>query len=394
MDGSSYYIPAAAMALAFAFKAPALIRSWRDPLMRSVCALLALTALVFLFAAPPTIAEVNDFTGVTNISAPLVYGLLSAFSAASLVVVVNWRGGPPAVTRRINRRIITGYAVVIVALGVLFALGDAPVERLRDFDTYYADTPFIRELIVLYLAAMTIAAFAMNLMCWRWALQVRGLLRAGLLIIVTGYLFNLAYLGVKFTAVIARWNGGNLDDLSTYAAPVLASVGAQVSAIGFCLPLACRRVGDSWITWATYRRLGPLWRELRPVSAHVGGDVRISWWSSAQLQVTQRESDIHDGMLTLYPYFDSEVRTRTYDAAVAAGSDPVHARAEADAAMVTAALLARAADPEGRVIRATVVNTEPATAHENSRDLVRMSMALRRSPVVAAVRGQAGERLR
>jgi hypothetical protein len=99
-------------------------------------------------------------------------------------------------------------------------------------------------------------------------------------------------------------------------------------------------------------------------------------------------------MLTLYPYFDSEVRTRTYDAAVAAGSDPVHARAEADAAMVTAALLARAADPEGRVIRATVVNTEPATAHENSRDLVRMSMALRRSPVVAAVRGQAGERLR
>jgi hypothetical protein len=249
-------------------------------------------------------------------------------------------------------------------------------------------------MIVLYLAAMTVAPFAMSLMCWRWARQVRGWLRAGLLIIVIGYLFNLAYLATKFTAVVARWNGGNLDDLSTYAAPVLASVGAQVSAVGFCLPLAGRRVGDSWTTWATYRRLGPLWRELRPMSAHVGGEVRISWWSSAQLQVTQRESDIHDGMLRLYPYFDSEVHARTYDAAVAAGSDPVHARAEADAAMVATALRARAADPEGRVISASEVNPASTAAPESPRDLVRMSMALRRSPVVAAVRGQAGERLR
>jgi hypothetical protein len=394
MDGSSYYMPAAAMAFAFAFKTPALIRSWRDPLLRSVCALLALTALVFLFAAPPTIAQVNDLTGITNVSAPLVYCLLDAFSAASLVLIVNWRGGPPTLTRRINRRIISGYAVVVVALGLLFVLGSAPVERLRDFDTYYAGTPFIREMIVLYLAAMTVAPFAMSLMCWRWALQVRGWLRAGLLIIVIGYLFNLAYLATKFTAVVARWNGGNLDDLSTYAAPVLASVGAQVSAVGFCLPLAGRRVGDSWTTWATYRRLGPLWRELRPMSAHVGGEVRISWWSSAQLQVTQRESDIHDGMLRLYPYFDSEVHARTYDAAVAAGSDPVHARAEADAAMVATALRARAADPEGRVISASEVNPASTAAPESPRDLVRMSMALRRSPVVAAVRGQAGERLR
>ncbi len=106
----------------------------------------------------------------------------------------------------------------------------------------------------------------MNFMCGRWALQVRGWLRAGLLIIVVGYLFNLAYLTTKFTAVVARWNGHDLDYLSSDAAPVLASAGAQISAVGFCLPLACRRVGDSWNSWSTYRRLGPLWRELRPVS--------------------------------------------------------------------------------------------------------------------------------
>ncbi|WP_406175682.1 MAB_1171c family putative transporter [Streptomyces sp. NBC_00996] len=401
MDGSSYYFPAVAMGAAIAFKGPALIRGRRDPLMRSVGVLLALAGLVFLFAAPPTIAEVNELTGVPNISAPLVYCLLSAFSASCLVLIINWRGGPPEVTRRLSRRWIAGYSVVGVALIVFFALGDAPEERLRDLDTYYANTPFIREMIALYLVSLTVAGVAMNVMCWRWAVQVHGWLRAGLLIIAFGSLCNIPYAAAKFTAVVARWNGGNLDALSTNVAPVLASVGAQITAVGFCVPLACQRLGDSWNTWSTYRRLGPLWRELKPVSAHLDRAVRISWWSPAELQVTQRESDIHDGMLSLYPYFDSAVRTHAYDAAVAAGSSPAQAQAEADAAMVTAAVRARAADPEGRVISSAEAATAAPAADgsaaayaytDGPRDLVRMSIALRQSPVVAAARGQAPTR--
>jgi len=389
MDGSSYYIPAAAMGVALAAKAPALIRGWRDPLLRSVGVLLALAGLVFLFAAPPTIGKVNALTGIPNVSAPLVYCVLSAFSASCLVLIINWRGGPPEVTRRLSRRWISGYGVVSVALVVLFVLGDAPEERLRDLDTYYANTPFIREMIVLYLAALTVAGVAMNVMCWRWAIQVRGWLRAGLLVIAFGFLFNIPYAATKFIAVVAQWNGGDLDYLSTDVAPVLASAGAQISAVGFCLPLACQRVGDSWTTWSTYRRLGPLWRELKPVSAFADRAVRISWWSPAELQVTQRESDIHDGMLGLYPYFDSEVRSLAYDAAVAAGSEPAQAQAEADAVMVTAAVRARAADPEGRVISSAEAATAPFASLDGPRDLVRMSIALRQSPVVAAARGQA-----
>jgi len=398
MDGSSYYVPAVAMGAAIAFKGPALIRGWRDPLLRSVGVLLALAGLVFLFAAPPTIAEVNELTGIPNFSAPLVYCLLSAFSASCLVLIINWRGGPPEATRRLTRRWIAGYSVVGVALIVLFALGDAPVERLRDFDTYYANTPYLREMIVLYIASLTVAGVAMNVMCWRWAVQVRGWLRAGLLIIAFGSLCNIPYSAAKFTAVVARWNGGNLDGLSTNVAPLLASAGAQITAVGFCLPLACRRIGDSWTTWSTYRRLGPLWRELQPISAHEDRAVRISWWSPAELQVTQRESDIHDGMLSLYPYFDSEVRAHAFDAAVAAGSSPAQAQAEADAAMVTAAVRARAADPEGRVISSAEAATGaptagPASAYtDGPRDLVRMSIALRQSPVVAAARGRATTR--
>lgn len=389
MDGSSYYFPAVAMAVVLVVKTPALLRGWRDPLLRSVCALLLLAGLVFCFAAPPTIAEVNRVTGVTNVSAPLVYVLLSAFSASCLVLIINWRGGPPEVTRRLTRRWIAGYGAVSVAIVVLFALGDTPVERLRDFDTYYANTPFVREMVVLYLTAFSVAGVAMVVMCWRWALQVRGWLRAGLLIIAFGFLSNVPYSALKFTAVVARWNGGNLDGLSTYLAPLLASAGAQISAVGFCLPLACQRLGDSWTTWSTYRRLGPLWRELRPVAGQGERAVRMSWWSPAQLQVTQRESDIHDGMLNLHPYFDSEVRSRAYAAAVASGSAPDEARAEADAAMVTAAVRARVADPEGRVVSSAETGTAPTPSTDGPRDLVRLSLALRQSPVVAAAREHA-----
>ncbi|WP_438290296.1 MAB_1171c family putative transporter [Streptomyces sp. HUAS TT7] len=390
MQSQDYYIPAAAMGAALAFKVPSLARAWRDPLLRAVCALLAMAGLVFFFAAPATIAEVNRITGIRNFSAPLVYSLLSAFSASCLVLIVNWRGGPPEQTRRISRRWITAYSIEVVALIALFTLGKTPVERLRDLDTYYANTPYIREMILLYLVALTVAGVSMNVMCWRWALQVHGWLRAGLLIIVLGYLFNLAYLVTKFSAVFARWGGHDLDYLSSDVAPTLASWGAQISAVGFCLPLVCQRFADSWSTWATYRQLGPLWHVLHNGAPQHHRPVRISWWSSAELRVTQRESDIHDGMLSLYPYFDAKARAAAYEAALAAGSDPVLAHAEADAAMVTAAVRARAADPLGKIVNSA--EASGSTPPEWPRDLVRMSVVLRQSPVVAAARGHAATR--
>ncbi|NWF29391.1 hypothetical protein HW130_24560 [Streptomyces sp. PKU-EA00015] len=387
MDGPDYYIPAAALGVALAFKLPGTLRDWRDPLLRSVCALLVLAACTFFFAAPPTIAAVNRLTGVANFSAPLVYCILTAFSASCLVLLVNWRGGPPQETRRVSVRWVVGYGVVVVLLIVLFLLGEAPEERLRDLDTHYATTPYIREMIVLYLIAHSVAAVGMTALCWRWSLQVRGWLRGGLVVIVFGSLFNLAYGVSKFTAVFARWAGHDWDALSTLAAPPLASVGALLSAIGFVLPLVGQRLSDTWHDWAAYRQLGTLWRELRAASAPGTPTVRISFFSPVELRVTQRESDIHDGLLQLDPYFDHGLRASAYEEAVADGAEPREAQAVADAAMVAAALRSRAADPEGEIISSAQAYTSEAA--QGPRDLVRMSLALRHSPVVAAVRVRA-----
>ncbi|MFD3540668.1 MAB_1171c family putative transporter [Streptomyces sp. NPDC058662] len=390
MNGKDYYIPAAAMAVSLAFKLPALRTNWRDPLLRSVCALLALAGAVFAFAAPPTILAVNRWTGVANFSAPLVYCLITAFSASCLVLVVNWRGGPPERTRRVSRRWILGYSAVIAALIVLFLLGDAPVERLRDFDTYYANTPYMRQMIALYLGAHHVAAVVMVAMCWRWSLQVRGWLRVGLVIIVSGYVFNLSYDATKISAVVARWLGHDLDALSTSVAPPLAAVGALISAMGFVVPLVCQRLSDNWHIWGTYRRLGTLWQEVRTAVPGSAAGVRMSWWSAAELRVIQRESDIHDGFLHLRPYFD---RSRHDDArarAVASGDDEDTARAVADAAMVVAAVRARSADPEGKAIGDGEDGPDGTPAPADwPRDLLRISHALRHSPVVQADRRRA-----
>ncbi|AXE23824.1 hypothetical protein C0216_10450 [Streptomyces globosus] len=387
MNGQDYYIPAAALAVALAFKLPALRNNWRDPLLRSVCALLILAGSVFTFAAPPTIAAVNGWTGVTNFSAPLVYCLITMFSASCLVLIVNWRGGPPEQTRRTSRRWIVGYGVIVVVLVVLFLLGEAPVERLRDFDTYYANTPYIRYMIALYLTAHLVAAVVMVAMCLRWSLQVRGWLRTGLMIIVAGYVFNLSYDATKISAVVARWFGHDLDDLSTYAAPPLASIGALVSAVGFVLPLVCQRMSDNWQTWNTYRRLGPLWAEVQPCAPSGTPCVKMSWWSPPELRVIQRESDIHDAFLHLGPYFDERHRDRAYELAVAGGADEDTARTVGEAAMVSAAVRAHAADPDGRTIGSR--EDLPPDTPTGPRDLLGVSQALRDSPVVAALRGAA-----
>ncbi|MEU4953772.1 MAB_1171c family putative transporter [Streptomyces lavendulae] len=388
MNGQDYYIPAAAMAVSLVCKLPALRSQWRDPLLRSVCALLVLATAVFTFAAPPTIEAVNRWTGIPNFSAPLVYCLMTAFSASCLVLMFNWRGGPAQEIRRTSVRWITGYSVVVVAIVVFFLLGEASVERLRDFDTYYANTPYVRLMIVSYLVAHSVAAATMVAMCWRWSVQVRGWLRAGLVIIVSGYSISLTYDATKLSAVGARWLGHDLDVLSTYVAPPLASAAALVSAVGFVLPLVCQRVSDSWQTWTTYRRLGALWREVSSTAPSGSPCVRMSWWSPAEIRVIQRESDIHDGFLRLGPRFDRRHRDRAYERARAAGADEETARAVADAAMVAAAVRTPSAAPGGTADGGADGERVLVTA-DGPRDLVRISDALRHSPVVAAARRRA-----
>ncbi|MFJ8631153.1 DUF6545 domain-containing protein [Streptomyces sp. NPDC093568] len=382
-----WWIPAGILAAALAIKLPTIIRLWNDPLLRAVGGLLLLACSVFVFVAPSTIARVNRLTGIPNFSGPWVYSLLTAFCASCLLLIITWRSGlsdRSARTRRAMRGVVAVYSGVIVAMWVLFALADVPVERLRDLDTYYANTPYMREMIVLYLLAHTTAALVTNWLIWNW-IRTDGLdawLRWGLKFLGVGYTLQLAFDAAKLTALVARWAGRNLDWLSTAVAPPLACLSAILVAVGFILPHAGQYLHDRWRIRLAHRELRPLYLLMKSVN---GGGVPFVLRATPELRLIRRETFIRDVLLPLARFVDPEQRDRSYDCAVALGLPPDRAKALASAVAVLDAVDARSAARDGE-------GGGDTDTTDLLRDIGAMSRALRDAEDIRAVRKRTGSR--
>ncbi|GAA3524464.1 DUF6545 domain-containing protein [Streptomyces osmaniensis] len=384
-----WWIPAGILAAALAIKLPSIIRLWHDPLLRAVGGLLLLACSVFVFVAPSTIARVNRLTGITNFSGPWVYSLLTAFCACCLLLIITWRNGlsdrSPR-TRRAMRGVVAAYSGVIIAMWVLFALAEVPVERLRDLDTYYATTPYMRELIVLYLLAHTTAALVTNWLIWNW-IRTDGLdawLRWGLKCLGVGYTLQLIFDAAKVTAVVARWTGRNLDWLSTAVAPPIACLSAILVAVGFILPHAGQYLHDRWRIRLAHHELRPLYLLMRTVN---GGGIPFVLRATPELRLIRRETFIRDVLLPLARFVDEEQRGRSYDAAVGLGLPPLRAKALAATVAILDAIDARTAAREGDGAGETDTT-------ELLGDIGAMSRALRDAEGIRAVRERARAQVR
>ncbi|MFF3464802.1 MAB_1171c family putative transporter [Streptomyces sp. NPDC002619] len=344
----SFWIPTAVLTAALVIKLPTIVRLWRDPLLRAVGGLLLLACTVFVFVTPSTIAWTNRVTGVPNISAPWCYSLLTAFCGSCLLLIIAWRNGlseRSAATRRAMRWVVSVYLGVIAALWVLFALADAPVERLRDLDTYYATTPFMREEILLYLGAHAVACLITSRLIWNWV-RTEGLdawLRWGLKLLGAGYVLNLIFDGSKLTAVVARWFGQDLDWLSTNLAPPVAALSAILIAVGFILPHAGQYAHDRWRLRLAHRELRPLYQLMKTVS---GNRVPLVLRATPELRLTRRETFIRDVLLPLARHIDPDLGRRAYDAALGLGHPPRRAKALACAVSILDAVETRRRTPE------------------------------------------------
>ncbi|MEV5252100.1 MAB_1171c family putative transporter [Streptomyces werraensis] len=380
----SFWIPTGVLTAALIIKLPTIVRLWRDPLLRAVGGLLLLACAVFVFVAPTTIARVNRLTGVPNISAPWCYSLLTAFCASCLLLIIAWRNGlsdRSAATRRAMRRVVSLYSGVIVALWVLFFLADASEERLRDLDTYYATTPFMREQILLYLLAHTVAVLITCRLLWNWV-QTAGLdawLRWGLKFLGVGYALNLVFDAAKLTAVAARWTGNDLDWLSTDLAPPVACLSAILIAVGFILPHAGQFLHERWRVRLAHHRLRPLYLLMRSAN---GRGVPFLLRATPELRLIRRETFIRDELLTLARHIDEERRDRTREAALGLGFPPERAVALANAVSILEAVESRrrAPDDEG---------TQDPDTTDLLREIGAVSRELRRPHVVDAVRARA-----
>ncbi|MEU8733108.1 MAB_1171c family putative transporter [Streptomyces tendae] len=341
MNSLINYVSCGALWLGLAVKAPDLLRHRRDPYLRAICAVLGLAGLCFLLGAPPTVGAVNRLSGVPNLAAPLTYAAITGYCAASQVLVVHWRGGPRV--RRTARRWTLAYAAVVLGIAVTFALGDAPVERRVDLDTYYATTPFIGQMILLYLLAHLTAVSVTTVSALRWARQVRGALRAGLTLLGAGALCGAGYSLAKLVAVTARWSGHDWSALDTAVSPVAAGLGALLIVVGVLVPLVAPRVSEWRRAARAYARLGPLERALDDLLVRRALRLPRPRFASPATLLMWRRTSIHNALGHLDAYGDRDLYDRTRADALAATGDPGLAGARAWAAVILDALRQEAA---------------------------------------------------
>ncbi|MCB5167670.1 hypothetical protein LG634_22920 [Streptomyces bambusae] len=351
--GPDYYLPAAVLAASLVVKAPGLVRGWRSPTVRAVYALLFLPCAGFVLSSQPTISAVNRITGISNFSALLVHSIMTAFACVSLVLLDYWRAesGDRARTRRRVRVWKAGCVAVIVALTVLFALGDVPVERPLDFDTYYAATPFIGEMVVLYLAAYVAAGAATAVVCRNWILDigretahrartsVDTCLRIGLQVMVVAAVANVVFGSFRLISIAARWAGADWDALNKGLSPFISASGMMIGA-GLLVPAYGPALIDRvWQPLVGIRALRPLWRLVRRPGAAPGGHVFLAppWYAGPEQVLLYRITTIHDWMLDLSPYCADDVREAAGRQAAAAGAPRREAVAAGLAAMFAAA---------------------------------------------------------
>ncbi|MEU3251645.1 MAB_1171c family putative transporter [Streptomyces sp. NPDC006997] len=343
MSGLINYVSCTVLWLAVLLKAPDLLRHRADPYLRTICAVLGLAGLCFFLGAPPSVGAINDLGGVPNLAAPLTYAAITAYCAASQVLVVYWRGGTRV--HRTARRWILAYACVLVGIAVMFTLGEAPVERRTDLDTYYATTPFIAEMIVLYLVAHLTAAGVTTFSALRWARHVDGWLRVGLAVLGIGSLFNCGYSVSKLVAVAARWSGYDWSALGTTVAPAAAGLGALLTVTGVLLPLVAPRVAACYRARRTYARLAPLERALDDLLTRHCLRLPRPRPASPVTLLIWRQTSIHNALNHLDAYLDRSLYDRTLQAALDTTGDPARARAAAWATAITTAARADAHHP-------------------------------------------------
>ncbi|MFH8616589.1 MAB_1171c family putative transporter [Streptomyces sp. NPDC017979] len=312
-----YILPTVLLIAGLSLKSPTIIRSWKDPNSRATWLVLLFASAVFVSVTPPNIQNINAFTGVPNIAAPWTYSMINAFCGACLTMLITWREEPSKRRDTRIRQVWITYGGIVATLWATFLMADVPQSRARDLDTFYANTPWMREHIVLYLLGYLISTVVSAWMIWTWISKVReGWLRAGLVSLQLGHACGIVFVTAKFLAIGARWTGTDWDDLNVLIAPPFAILGGTLVALGFILPV----VGPFLQQWPrdqlTYWTLKPLVRAVQrvtpsPATAPVGR------FAPLDLRLLQRQTQILDGLLQLAPHYDRSLYQRAYETALA-----------------------------------------------------------------------------
>ncbi|MCM6778549.1 hypothetical protein NDR87_34210 [Nocardia sp. CDC159] len=384
MDSTAafFYTAAVVSVFALAYKVNQLRRD-RSLQRWTVLVAMSLWTAVCLCVPPPSVRLINRITGIPNITGLIVYILLIFLAGSMQAVILVWQRGPAEIGPKIRVRAI-GYAAIGLLLIALFFAGNPVEERPVDFDIYYAKSPWLAELIVIYNVVFAVAA-ADFVYCALSSARVtdRPWLRRGLYLVAVSGLLGVISTVTRMSAVVARWfDVTDLDRLDTEIGPAIAALGIVVACVGYTLPAAGERCTDLIARLREYHALRPLWRAIRTAAPGLSSPIDAPWWD-LKLRTTRRLAEIRDGQLALRAYTHPTAEDHARRLAEQAGLDDIDRAAVVEAAGIKAAVQARLGNLPARPAPPRSPSRGGSDSAGEIAWLTRVSNAYANSPIVA-----------
>jgi hypothetical protein len=317
--------------LSFLVKARDLSRDPNNPYLRWLCIALGSGAVATASSIPPVLAFLERSTGVQAVwvIAPGMVGAVACRTTLFLCffadVTEPLRYSPDEARRRIRSGLVLT-AIAIAAVIILCLAGRGKVEDLSPgllqtsatprwgseaVPIYgpWAATPFVRDAYLVfcvafglnYVSSAAILVAARNLVDRRWVLRT-----------MWGFVIVCGFMVIHVSAcagffVLYR-SGLWLPELLG-AAMVAVSLAVIVTLVSYLMPM----LGPRWDRMAIYRRLEPLWSDLRRAFPEVvlekpRAALLDAWnpWDS-DFRLCRRVIEIRDGILKLRHYFSPDV---------------------------------------------------------------------------------------
>ena len=346
----------------------------RKATIRTVCLSCVFAAPSVLLGAPTVGMALDRATGINSLSVLLGFAFALGFVCSIQVMLVYW-SHPPAQAWRTSRWLVLTYSAVVVAIVVLFALGERPAEHHHDFAVAYATAPYLAPLLILHFTAYVVGLANVVRLCWQWSLDPRTgdrpWLRRGLRITAFGILFPVAYGTITLAAVIGSWFGAELDTWSSQVAPTVAILGVPFVIVGNCIAAWGSSLSVLWDRTAhftgdlrDYHRLTVLWRALRPIEPEmVHQPTSLTNRLSPRSRLFWRVIEINDWLHQLPGLRDPVVATAARAYAEHARLGEQETLALEEAAQLKAALRARA---QGSKAKVAIGADQPDTAADAS----------------------------
>lgn len=317
------YLPPLLAWLLLLVRKPGTTRARRDVRLMLLGLAIALTALT-----PAGHTLINELAGTTTL--PRLVGhtgmLLAAWAGQDLLLHVNG----------LRRTWHTWWmAGMFCLLCVLFALTPDLLPQ----------SPWVFEYVLAYTIAQLPAYADIIRLCLRHTrIADTTALRVALRMIVTGIALASLYLVNKVVLGAASRMGFEYPfGRAVLPSKILPTTAYLLVLIGAVLPAVL-----AWLTrHHRYRTLGPLWRALYRADPAIALDPPtlpdLLVLGPVRLRLYRRVIEIRDGLLALRPYRDPHVAATARDEATRAGLHGQRLDAAVEAAVIRAALHARAA---------------------------------------------------